>query len=193
MKLCFATNNRHKLEEVSKIISSDFVILSLSDIGSHEEIPEIHNTIRENSFAKADYIYRKYHLNVFADDTGLEVDALNGEPGVHSARYAGPDKDSRDNISFLLKNLGNESRRTARFRTVITLILEGKSFQFEGLLYGKITEKNMGLNGFGYDPVFLPEGFDKTLAEMSAEEKNRISHRAIAINKLAEFLRSGSI
>ncbi len=193
MDLCFATNNRNKLEEVSRLIGSEFRIISLKEIGCSEEIPEIFPTISENSYAKAYYIFRKFHRDVFADDTGLEVEVLGGEPGVHSARYAGPGKDSNDNIRLLLNKLGDNSNRSARFKTVITLILNGKSYQFEGIINGNITKKKKGENGFGYDPVFLPEGYEVTFAEMTSEEKNRISHRAIAINKLALFLNSGKV
>jgi len=191
--LCFATNNRNKLEEVSRLIGSEFRIISLKEIGCSEEIPEIFPTISENSYAKAYYIFRKFHRDVFADDTGLEVEVLGGEPGVHSARYTGPGKDSNDNIRLLLNKLGDNSNRSARFKTVITLILNGKSYQFEGIINGNITKKKKGENGFGYDPVFLPEGYEVTFAEMTSEEKNRISHRAIAINKLALFLNSGKV
>jgi XTP/dITP diphosphohydrolase len=191
--LCFATNNKHKLGEVSRLIKSDFQILSLEDIGCQEEIPENLPTIAANSQAKADYVFRNYHTNCFADDTGLEVDALGGKPGVLSARYAGENKNSEDNIDLLLGNLLNLADRSARFRTVITLIIDGRSHQFEGIINGKITDNRRGENGFGYDPVFLPDNFDLTFAEMSVDQKNLISHRAIAVRKLVAFLNAMAI
>jgi XTP/dITP diphosphohydrolase len=190
--LCFATNNKYKLGEVARLIKNDFKIVSLEDIGCLEEIPETWPTIWENSHAKADYVFRNYHTNCFADDTGLEVDALGGEPGVLSARYAGDQKNSDDNIDLLLLKLSNKDSRTARFRTVFTLIIEGNNYVFEGIVNGKITDKRRGENGFGYDPVFLPDNFDLTFAEMTVDQKNRISHRAIATLKLVEFLNSGT-
>ena len=193
MLLCFATNNKHKLGEISGLIKSDFKILSLQDIGCLEEVPETLPTIQENSFAKADYVFRNYHVDCFADDTGLEVNALGGEPGVLSARYAGENKNSDDNIDMLLRNLLNKYDRSARFRTVITLIIGGSSFQFEGIIKGNITDNRRGFHGFGYDPVFLPDNYGLTFAEMSADQKNLISHRAIATRKLVEFLNSLNI
>jgi XTP/dITP diphosphohydrolase len=188
--LCFATNNKHKLGEVSRLIKSDFKILSLEDIGCLEEVPETLPTIRENSLAKADYVFRNYHIDCFADDTGLEVNALGGEPGVLSARYAGDNKNSEDNIDLLLRNLLKKDDRSALFRTVITLIIGGNSYQFEGIIKGIITDKRRGNQGFGYDPVFLPHNYDLTFAEMSIDQKNLISHRSVAIRKLVEFLNS---
>lgn len=188
MILCFATNNVHKLSEVSQLIRKDFQLVSLRDIGCTEDIPEDHDTIHENSKAKAGFVYRKYGVSCFADDTGLEVAALGGEPGVYSARYAGPGKSDDDNISLLLRNLEGKPDRSARFRTVFTLIIEGRITQFEGIVNGHITEEKAGTNGFGYDPVFMPEGYHQTFGQMSAEEKNRISHRAIATRKLTNFL-----
>ncbi len=188
MLLCFATNNEHKLREVSQMVRTDFRIVSLQEIGCTEEIPEESDSIPGNSMAKAEYVFRNYGINCFADDTGLEVDALNGEPGVHSARYAGEGKISDDNVNLLLDNLGNSLNRSARFRTVITLIIDGNIRQFEGIINGSITDTKRGVNGFGYDPVFVPEGYHLTFAEMSPEEKNRISHRAIATEKLLRYL-----
>lgn len=188
MILCFATNNVHKLREVSQLVDTRFRILSLEDIGCEEDIPEDQRTIRDNSGAKAEYVFNKYHVNCFADDTGLEVDALGGEPGVFSARYAGPGKNSDDNVTLLLKKLGHRSDRTARFRTIISLILGGQLYQFEGVAEGSITMKRKGTNGFGYDPVFIPQGYDQTFAEMPADRKNEISHRGKAIGKLVGFL-----
>ena len=190
MNLCFATNNRHKLTEVSSVADSRFKILSLSDIGCKEEIPENFETIIENSFAKADYVFRKYKINCFADDTGLEVDALNGEPGVHSARYAGQGKQSDDNIDLLLQKLRGITDRSARFRCIITLIIKGDVSRFEGIVEGSITSARKGTGGFGYDPVFVPIGYSLTFGEMDGEEKNKISHRGIAIRKLIDYLNS---
>lgn len=190
MNLCFATDNQHKLSEIQALLGKSFIIRSLEEIGCREEIPEIHPTIRENSLAKAEYVYSRYRVNCFADDTGLEVDALGGEPGVHSARYAGPGKNSNDNITLLLKNLQGHSDRKARFLTIITLILDGKVEYFEGMAEGTIIKEKRGVNGFGYDPIFIPLGYSRTFAEMLPEEKNRISHRALASGKLVEYLRA---
>jgi len=188
MKLIFATNNKHKLEEISKALNSKFNLLSLSDIGFKEEIPETHETLEENSREKAEYIYSRFKINVFADDTGLEIDALNGEPGVYSARYAGEHCSFTDNMNKVLEKLENNTNRTAKFRTVITLILDGKEYQFEGIVEGEITKTKHGIEGFGYDPIFRPNGYKETFAEMSIELKNKISHRGLAVKKLIEFL-----
>ncbi len=188
-KLIFATNNQHKLHEIKHIIGKEFEILSLSDIGGKEEIPENENTIEGNASFKAWFIYNKYGVDCFADDTGLEIDALNGQPGVKSARYAGNDCNPENNIRKVSQELGNRPDRTARFRTVISLIMEGKEFRFNGAVEGVILYEKHGRKGFGYDPVFLPEGFDKSFAEMSLDEKNMISHRARAIRKLIKYLR----
>lgn len=188
MILCFATNNSHKLSEVSQLIRKEFQIVSLQEIGCTEEIPEDHDTIAENSKAKAEYVHINYGVNCFADDTGLEVEALSGEPGVYSARFAGPDKNDDDNISLLLKKLNGKMNRAARFRTVITLIIDGSIRQFEGIIKGNIIEQKAGSYGFGYDPVFMPEGYSLTFGQMSSVEKNRISHRAIATRKLVDYL-----
>lgn len=188
MKICFATNNQNKLKEIRSLIDDRFEILSLQDIGCEEELPENQETIAGNSLEKAQYVYDRYQVNCFADDTGLEVDALDGEPGVYSARYAGTHRDSGDNIRFLLEKLKSEENRKARFRTVISLINDGKVDQFEGTAEGKIIDDLKGLHGFGYDPVFIPEHSDKTFAEMTLEEKNQLSHRAKAIRKLVSFL-----
>ena len=173
---------RHKLEGEAEI-------LSLSDIGHSGELPETHDTLEGNSLEKAMYIYEKYGINCFADDTGLLVEALDGEPGVRSARYAGPACRSGDNIDLLLENLGNNANRKAKFITVITLILDGKLHTFTGEVNGIITKERRGTGGFGYDPVFLPDGWDKTFAELDLKEKNAISHRAIAVQKLVSFLK----
>ena len=188
MKLYFATNNLHKVAEVQKILIGDFEILSLKDLGNTIEIPETGDTLEENSRLKVRYLYDTYGLDCFADDTGLEVEALGGAPGVHSARYAGTPGDDRKNVDMLLENLKNAADRNARFRTVITLITDGREKQFEGVVNGKIINERRGNSGFGYDPVFVPNGYVTTFAEMSAEEKNRISHRGISIRKFADFL-----
>lgn len=187
--LVFATNNQHKLQEVKAIIGDNFKILSLNDIGCHDDIAETADTFEGNALIKAKYIYNKYGINCFADDSGLEVEALNGAPGVRSARYATDGHDHEANINKLLKELSGKENRKARFRTVIALILNGKEFIFEGSIEGEITENRQGNNGFGYDPVFRPNGFEKTFAQMNEEEKNAISHRAVAVNKLNEFLK----
>jgi XTP/dITP diphosphohydrolase len=186
--LLFATSNKNKVLEIKKVLPKEFNIKSLDDIGFCEEIPENENTIEGNAIFKANYMYKKYNLNVFADDTGLEVDSLNGKPGVHSARYAGISKNSRDNINKLLKKLKNKKNRKARFKTVIALILNSKIHTFEGVVEGIITKKPKGENGFGYDPVFIPRGYTKTFGELSIEEKNSISHRSLAMNKLIDFI-----
>lgn len=187
-KLVFATNNAHKLEEVSAIIDSRFEIHSLAEIGCHEDIQETAHTLEGNALLKARYIYEKYGYDCFSDDTGLEVDALNGAPGVRSARYAGEEKDAQANMRKLLSELKAKSNRNARFRTVVALILNGEEFLFDGFVEGKILEEKRGEGGFGYDPIFVPDGFDETFAQLDAEVKNDISHRGKAIRKLAEFL-----
>ena len=190
MKLCFATNNLHKLEEVKAILPHSIQLLSLNEIGSYTELPETSGTIAGNSLQKAQFVFQNYNLNCFADDSGLEVEALNGLPGVDSAIYAGPQRNPADNVKFLLKNIEGAIDRKARFITVITFILNGTIHQFEGVLNGTIALDIRGNNGFGYDPVFIPEEFSKTLAEMTFEEKNKISHRARAIEKLVKFINS---
>lgn len=189
-KVTIASNNRHKLEEIQDILREGIVLQTLQEIGCTEELAEDQDTIEGNSLQKADYVYRHYHVDCFADDTGLETEGLNGEPGVISAMYAGPQRSADDNIDLLLKNLSGKSNRRARFRTIITLILDGKIFTFEGVVNGSILMERRGTGGFGYDPVFLPDGSSKTLAEMTMEEKNQISHRAVATKKLANFLNS---
>lgn len=190
MRLCFATNNQHKLKEVRALLKNSSSILSLSDIGCVEELAEEQNTIPGNSFQKAKYVFQKYKVSCFADDSGLEVDALNGEPGVDSAHYAGPQRSFEDNMNLLLKNMDGQSQRGAQFRTVITLVTTQTTKQFEGVLRGQILFNKRGNGGFGYDPIFLPDGYSRTLAEMSLDEKNKISHRSIAVAKLVEYLRS---
>jgi XTP/dITP diphosphohydrolase len=190
MELCFATNNLHKLQEVKSILGNSYSILSLAEIGCHEELAEEQDTIPGNSFQKAEYVFKKYKIACFADDSGLEIAALNGRPGVDSAHYAGPQRSFNDNMNLVLSNLENAENREAQFRTVITLITPTANKQFEGILKGVILKEKRGTGGFGYDPIFLPTGFSKTLAEMSMEEKNKISHRALATQKLIEFLLS---
>ena len=191
MKIVFATNNKHKLEEIKDILGKDFEIVSLAEIGCHEDIPETGTTLEENARQKSTYIVEYYNHDCFADDTGLEVDALNGEPGVHSARYAeGTDHDSEANMRKLLSKMSNVKDRTARFRTVISLIINGVEHQFEGRVEGRIATEKHGTEGFGYDPIFIPEGYDKSFAELGEEVKNQISHRARAVKKLAEYLSS---
>ena len=201
MKIVFATNNKHKLEEIRSILGESIEVLSLKDIGCDVDIPETGTTLEENALQKAQYIYDNYHLSVFADDTGLEVDALNGAPGVYSARYAGGEgHDSEANMTKLLKELGENNNRHARFRTVIALILKKdvcpcgctsikEIHKFEGIVEGEIIRERRGGEGFGYDPIFQPEGYDKTFAELGMDIKNHISHRARAVAKLAEFLK----
>jgi len=188
MKLVFATNNFNKLEEVKKSLPQDMTLLSLKEINCFEDIEETGNTLRENASIKSHFIYKKYGFNCFSDDTGLEVEDLNGEPGVFSARYAGEPTDSNKNIAKILQKMVGVANRSAQFRTVISLILEGKEYQFEGVCKGKIQYDKKGIDGFGYDPIFQPEGFNKTFSEMTKQEKNKISHRGIAIRKLIHFL-----
>lgn len=187
--LCFATNNAHKLEEIQAILGESFDLLSLKDINCNEELPETGDTLEANSLQKAQYLYDHYQVNCFADDSGLEVNALGGEPGVYSARYAGEQRSHPDNINLLLKNLSGKSDRSAQFRTVITLIQNGEISQFEGAIKGQIIEDLRGTDGFGYDPIFMPEGSERTFAEMSLEEKGKISHRAKAFEKLVDYLK----
>ena len=212
MKIVFATNNEHKLSEIRAILGPKFEVVSLADIGCHEDIPETGDTLEENALMKAEYIYDKYHLSCFADDTGLEVEALNGAPGVYSARYASLESvatesqqtlshDSEANMARLLRELENNNNRKARFRTVIALIQKKdvcpcgctsikQIHKFEGIVNGEIIREKRGGEGFGYDPIFQPEGYTETFAELGADIKNKISHRARAVAKLAEFLRA---
>ncbi len=187
-ELVFATNNAHKLEEVTDILGPAFDIITLRKCSITEEIPENEPDIEGNALAKARYVYEKTGLYCFADDTGMEVRALGGAPGVRSARYAGGGHDFEANVRLLLANLEGKEDRTARFRTVIALILEGEEYTFEGIINGRITESVEGTGGFGYDPVFIPDGYDETFAQMPAALKNEISHRAAAVRKLKEFL-----
>ena len=188
-KFVFATNNKHKLKEVNEIADGKFDILSLNEIDCIDTIPEDQNTLEGNALQKARYIYEKCMINCFADDTGLEVDVLNGDPGAFSARYAGNQCDSNDNIEKLLIEMGDTPYRAARFRTVIALVLDGKEYFFEGEIKGEIITEKRGSGGFGYDAVFVPEGLTDTFAQLPAFLKNSISHRAIAMQKLFYFLR----
>lgn len=187
-KLVFATNNAHKLEEIRAILGNDIDVLSLKEIGCTDEIPETADTLEGNALQKARYIYDRYHTDCFADDTGLEVEALGGEPGVYSARYAGPGHDSTANMRKLLANMREKNNRNAQFRTVIALIIGGEEFLFEGVAKGRIIEDERGTAGFGYDPIFQPEGYDETFAELGSEIKNQISHRARAVSQLCNYL-----
>ncbi len=188
MKLVFATHNQNKLEEVRALIPPTIELLSLEDIGCHEDIPETAETIEENAILKADYIKEHYSWDCFADDTGLEVEALNGKPGVYSARYAGEGKNNEDNIDKLLSELNGQKNRKARFKTVIALNLDGYQYKFQGICPGEITHERHGNKGFGYDAVFQPDGSSKTFAEMNMEEKSILSHRGIALRDLIEYL-----
>ncbi len=190
MELVFATNNLNKLTELQKLVSDSIILKSLADIDCNEEIPETGHTLESNASQKSTYIYSKYKINCFSDDTGLEIEALNGAPGVYSARYAGEDKDAKKNMNQVLQELKGIQNRKARFRTVISLIINGKEFQFEGIVDGKITESESGSEGFGYDPIFMPNGYTQTFAELPLSEKNKISHRGNAVKKLVEFLNS---
>jgi len=186
--LVFATNNLHKLEEVRDILGGSFRIASLKEIGCIDDIPETADTLEGNALQKARYVKDKFGYDCFADDTGLEVEALGGAPGVFSARYAGLGHDSEANMRKLLKELEGKTNRQAQFRTVVALLLDGEEYTFEGIVRGTILTERRGTAGFGYDPVFVPEGYAETFAEMGSEEKNRISHRARAVQKLADFL-----
>ena len=187
--IVFATNNLHKLEEVRAIVSGGINIVSLFDIGCHDDIPETADTLEGNAQQKAKYVKEHFGYDCFADDTGLEVEALNGEPGVRSARYAGDSHDSNANMDKLLSALEDQQNRKARFRTVIALIINGNEEYFEGIINGRIIDEKRGNTGFGYDPIFVPDGYKETFAELGADIKNNISHRAIATRKFAEWLR----
>ncbi|MBE6177061.1 MAG: non-canonical purine NTP diphosphatase [Alistipes sp.] len=188
MKIIFATNNAHKLSEVQAVLGDGYELVTPRQCGIDEEIPETAETLEGNARQKARYLFERTGLDCFADDTGLEVEALNGAPGVHSARYATDGHDFAANNRLLLKNLAGEENRRARFRTVICLIEQGKEHLFEGIVEGRIIDHEAGSEGFGYDPLFVPEGFDRTFAEMSAEQKNGISHRGRAVRKLVDYL-----
>lgn len=188
IKLVFATNNSHKLDEIKAAVGVSIKILSLKDIGCFDDIPETAPTLEGNASQKSQYIFQKYGMNCFADDTGLEVEVLDGAPGVYSARYAGPGHDHEKNMDKVLSELKNKQNRKARFRTVISLILDKKEYFFEGIVNGEILKERLGKKGFGYDPIFQPEGYQESFAEMDLTAKNKISHRGIAVQKLVEFL-----
>ena len=190
MDIVFATHNRHKSEEACQILGPRWTLRNLHDLGQTEEIPETADTLQGNALQKARFVYDKYHLSCFADDTGLEVEALNGAPGVYSARYAGEHCSFADNVNKLLHEMQGKTNRRACFKTVVALILDGEAHFFEGRVDGTIIESPRGGEGFGYDPVFVPDGFNETFAEMSAEQKNKISHRGRAMAKLIEFLQN---
>ena len=192
MKIVFATNNKHKLDEVQSLLGKEFELITLADCGITEEIPEEQDTLEGNASQKSHYLHNKMTVNCFADDTGLEVKALGGAPGVHSARYATDGHDFKANNQLLLENLKDSDNRSARFRTVISLILNGEEHLFEGIVEGRIIEKEEGEKGFGYDPLFVPNGYDRTFAQMTISEKNKISHRARATRKLVQFLQKAN-
>lgn len=189
MELIFATQNEDKVKEIQKLMPSYIVVKSLKAIGCTDDIPETQETLEGNAIQKAQYIVEKYNINCFSDDTGLEVTALNGAPGVYSARYAGPTKNSDDNMQLLLNELKDKEDRSAQFRTAIALIIDGKTQTFEGTVEGEIRKEKAGAEGFGYDPIFEPEGRGVTFAEMPLSEKNEISHRARALKKMIQFLK----
>ena len=193
MELIIASQNQNKLVEFKKILGDKINLFSLSDIGLNQEIPENEKTIKKNAMFKAKFVNTQTGKNVFADDTGLEIDSLNGEPGVYSARYSGVERNSDKNIELVLTKLKNKSNRNSRFKTIISLIIDGKSVNFEGVVEGKITEEKRGNNGFGYDPIFQPNGYASTFGEMSLKEKNKISHRSIAINKMVQYLKENNL
>lgn len=192
MDIVFATNNKHKLQEVKNIVGDTFKIISLNELQCFDDIPETENTLEGNALLKARYIHERFHCNCFADDTGLEIEALDGKPGVYSARYAGEQCSFEDNINKILLELEGKTNRKALFRTVIALIINDKEYLFEGNIKGEIIENKKGISGFGYDPVFIPEGYSETFAEMGNDLKNSISHRALATQKLTQFLISSS-
>jgi XTP/dITP diphosphohydrolase len=189
MQLCFATNNAHKLKEIRAILGDSFELKTLNEIGCEEELPETTETIEGNSHQKAQYVWEHFHIDCFADDSGLEITALNGAPGVHSAYYSGT-RNHQQNIERVLSELQGAVDRSAQFKTVITLILNGEARQFEGIIKGNLLHQPLGKEGFGYDPLFVPEGHDRTFAEMTLEEKGKLSHRARAFSKLVDFLKS---
>jgi XTP/dITP diphosphohydrolase len=187
-EIVFATANPNKVREVKEVLGETYLIKSLPDIGCHEDIAETSDTFEGNALLKARYVFNNYQLNCFSEDTGLEVDALNGEPGVITARYAGPERDNHANMNLVLQKLDGKTDRGAQFRTVVALILDGKEYTFEGICRGRIAHQKTGTGGFGYDPIFIPEGYDTSFAEMEASAKNAISHRGQAVQKLITFL-----
>lgn len=192
VKLIFATQNQHKRNEVQALLGKDIQVVSLTDLYFHEELPETHATLEENALEKAWFISNKFSMDCFSEDTGLEIEALSGAPGVYSARYAGEGKNSADNIELVLQQMNDEENRSAQFRTVVCLLLNAQPYFFEGVVKGTISKEPAGSSGFGYDPVFIPEGYEMTFAEMNKEQKNTISHRRRAIDKMIAFLHSSS-
>jgi len=190
MDLVFASNNKNKLKEVKQLLGEKFNILSLADIKCYEEIPEDHDTLEANAYQKSSYVYDRFDFSCFSDDTGLEIDALGGKPGVYSARYASAKCDSIENMAKVLEEMKNETNRKAQFRTIISLIINGEKYEFEGIVKGEILPEVCGKSGFGYDPIFKPENYNVSFAEMNLETKNIISHRARAIQKLVDFLKT---
>ena len=190
MELIFATQNQNKAKEIQKLLPSSIQVKTLAEIGCLEDIPETASTLEGNAKQKSTYVVEKFNVNCFADDTGLEIETLNGEPGVYSARYAGEQKNSDDNMVLVLGKLEGKSDRRAQFRTVISLVIDGEEKQFEGIAKGDITLSKSGKAGFGYDPIFRPTGYEQTFSEMSMEEKNKISHRGIAVRKLVDYLQT---
>jgi XTP/dITP diphosphohydrolase len=190
VKLVFATANQNKVKEIQHLVSSSVKLLSLNDIGCTEDIPETQPTIEGNASQKAFYVYEKYQHNCFADDTGLEIEALEGRPGVLSARYAGENKDANANMDKILSEMTGLTNRKARFKTVISLVIDGQEKQFEGIVNGVVLNAKQGAHGFGYDPIFQPDGYSRSFAEMDISEKNKISHRAVAVSKLVEYLKT---
>ncbi len=188
-RIVFATNNENKVKEIAQLLEKKYEILSLAEIGCHEELEETSSTLEGNARQKAEYVATHYKVDCFADDTGLEIEALNNEPGVYSARYAGPQRDSEDNMAKVLANLKNTENRHAQFRTAICLVLNNESYVFEGIAKGTIRKKKSGAEGFGYDPIFQPDGYDRTFAEMDKGEKNEISHRGKAVRKMVDWLK----
>lgn len=188
MKIVFATNNPNKLAEIKQLMPTGINILSLKDIECFEELPETSDTLEDNAAQKAYYVYDNYGYNCFSDDTGLEIEILDGRPGVYSARYAGPECRAEDNIQKILAEMKGEENRDASFRTIISLVIDGREFQFEGEVEGQIIPEKWGDQGFGYDPIFLPDGYEESFAQMTVEEKNIISHRGLAVKKLIQFL-----
>ena len=189
-KLVFATNNDHKLRELTQIVPPEFELLSLNDIGCSDDIPETGDTLEINAAQKSYYIWEKYGINCFADDTGLEIEALGNEPGVYSARYAGEERSATANMLKVLQKMTNEPNRKARFRCVISVVIDGNEKQFEGIVNGTILTEKHGDAGFGYDPIFMPDGFSQSFAEMSAADKNQVSHRGRAVMKLVDYLKT---
>ncbi|UYW02374.1 non-canonical purine NTP diphosphatase [Flavobacterium agricola] len=189
-KLVFASHNENKIKEVKKLLENQFEIVSLTDIGCFEDIPETAETIEGNAILKANYVTEKYGLNCFADDSGLLIDALNGAPGVYSARFAGEHKNDTDNLNLALQKLENETNRKAHFKTIMALNLNGEQHLFEGIVQGDLTTQPIGNNGFGYDPIFVPEGYTETFAQLSLEEKSKMSHRGKALQKMVQFLKA---